>query len=264
MEEPLYYSRPVEVAPGIFWVGFQDTESKLHCNPYLVVDKGEAVIIDAGSRPDFAFVMLKVLQTGISPEQIVALIYQHTDPDLCGSIFNMIDMCNRPDLKILSDPRNNTFLSFYLERDKRHLLKSINDYQEGFKVGGRKLKFFSTPYAHTAGSFVTYDEQTGTLFTSDLFGSTSQKWRLYLELTDECYTCETTDKCEVCSVKEIIEFHRLVMPSEKALLHAMTVVEHTGASLIAPQHGSIITRKEDIRYLTERLKNLKGVGIDGL
>ncbi|MCX7981941.1 MAG: MBL fold metallo-hydrolase [Syntrophales bacterium] len=264
MSEKRNYNRPVEVASGIFWVGYNDPASHLHCNPYLIVDNGDAAIIDAGSRPDFAIVMLKILQTGISPGQISTLIYHHADPDLCGSILHMIDMCNNPNLKILSDPKNNTFVSFYIERDKRHLLKSIVDYPEGFKIGNRVLKFYPTPYAHTAGNFVTYDIQTGTLFSSDLFGSTSKDWNLYLELKENCYTCEKIDLCDECPLREIFEFHRTVMPSEKSLRFALETIEKLDARLIAPQHGSLIKNKKVIDYLIKQLKNLKGVGIDGI
>jgi len=45
------YDSAVEIAPGIFWVGFYDAPSGLHCNPYLIVDEDEAVVIDGGSRP---------------------------------------------------------------------------------------------------------------------------------------------------------------------------------------------------------------------
>jgi len=264
MEANFDYRRPVEIASGIFWVGFDDPASNLHCNPYIVIDHGEAAIIDAGSRSDFAIVMLKVLQTGISPGQITTLIYQHADPDLCGSMLNMIDISNNPDLKILSDPKNNTFISFYVEKEKRELIKSTSHYPEGLLVGKRRLKFFPTPYAHAAGSFVTYDEFTGTLFTSDLFGSISQKWDLYLELKEKCFTCESMDFCDSCPVKEILEFHRTIMPSEKALTHAMSVLEPLDLKLIAPQHGSIIRKRADIELLTRHLKQLKGVGIDGI
>lgn len=264
METKMDFNRPVEIAPGIFWVGFDDPSSNLHCNPYLIVDSGEACIIDAGSRPDFAVVMLKVLQAGISPGQISTLIYQHADPDLCGSILHMIDMCNNPDLKILSDPKNNTFISFYLERDKRHFLKSISAYADGYPVGNKRLVFYSTPYAHSAGNFVTYDEQTGTLFSSDLFGSISQRWNIYLELKEDCYTCESMDLCEACPARDILDFHCTVMPSEKALRYALEVIEKIGAQIIAPQHGSIIKDGPVINFLVQRLKNLKGVGIDGI
>jgi hypothetical protein len=103
----------VEIADGIYWIGFYDEQAGLHCNPYLIVDNDEAIVIDGGSRPDFATVMMKILQTGITPNQIVALLYQHYDPDLCGSIPNFEDIIKRNDLKILSDSENLMFIRHY-------------------------------------------------------------------------------------------------------------------------------------------------------
>ena len=55
------YERAIEIADGVYWIGFNDPQSGLHCNPYLVIDNHEAVVIDGGSRPDFATVMMKIL-----------------------------------------------------------------------------------------------------------------------------------------------------------------------------------------------------------
>ena len=262
------YDRPVEIADHVYWVGFHERGSNFHCNPYLVVGDGQAVLIDAGSRPDFAVVMMKILQTGISPEQITALVYHHPDPDLCGSMPNMIDICANPKLVILSEPDNNTFLSYYLEREKRGLLRSLDEYRYSFAAGGRPLHFFKTPFAHSSGSFVTYDDRTKTLFTSDLFGSLSKQWDLFLRLTDDCYRCSDYDHCpigrEYCPLPDIFEFHRKVMPSGKALRHAMEVIGGLDVQVIAPQHGSVLTEKKDVDFLIERLGALEGVGIDGI
>ncbi len=43
------YSGPIEVDSGIFWVGFADDNAGLHCNPYLIVEEDEAILIDGGS-----------------------------------------------------------------------------------------------------------------------------------------------------------------------------------------------------------------------
>ncbi|MEI8172513.1 MAG: MBL fold metallo-hydrolase [Deltaproteobacteria bacterium] len=262
------YDRPIEIAENIYWVGFHEKTSNFHCNPYLIVEGDRAVLIDAGSRPDFAVVMMKILQTGISPEQIVALIYHHVDPDLCGSLSNMIDICANPELIVLSEPQNNIFISYYIEREKRGLLTSIDDYGSGFTFGERTLKFVKTPYAHDAGSFVTHDMKTGTLFSSDLFGSFSSQWELFVELADDCYTCRDYDNCikqrKYCPLPDILEFHKTIMPSEKALKYAMDVIGGLDVQMIAPQHGSVFARKKDIDFLIERLGALKGVGIDGI
>lgn len=262
------YDRPIEIADHIYWVGFDEKLSNFHCNPYLVVEGDQAVLIDAGSRPDFAVVMMKILQTGISPDQIIALIYQHPDPDLCGSMSNMVDICANPELRILSEPDNNIFLSYYIERENRHLLKALDEYGFSFTFGGRNLNFFKTPYAHASGSFVTYDERTKTLFTSDLFGSLSRQWDLFVQLTDDCYVCRDYELCSSrgkhCPLKDILEFHQKVIPSEKALKYAMDVIGSLDVRMIAPQHGSIVTAKKDIDFLIKCLGALKGVGIDGI
>lgn len=269
-DQPPAYDRPVEIAPGLYWVGFHDRTTQLHCNPYLIVEGEKAVLVDAGSRPDFPVVMRKILQTGIAPEQIVALIYHHPDPDLCGSMANMIELCANPDLAILSDPANNIFLSYYLEREKRGLLKSLDEMGSCFSFNGRELRFFKTPYAHSAGSFVTCDARTRTVFTSDLFGSLSQQWDLFLRLDEECRACAADHgkgPCPngktYCPLSDILAFHQRVMPSEKGLVNAMRVIGGLDPSLIAPQHGSVVDRKEDIALLVERLSHLRGVGIDG-
>ena len=48
----LNYDRVIQIAEGTYWIGFCDIEAGLHCNPYLIIDGEEAVVIDGGSRPD--------------------------------------------------------------------------------------------------------------------------------------------------------------------------------------------------------------------
>lgn len=260
------YERPIRIAEGIYWVGFYEERTNLHCNPYLIVEGDRAVLIDGGSRPDFAVVMMKILQTGIDPKKIEALIYQHYDPDLCGSIQNMIDICDNPEIKILSEPSNNIFINYYIERAKHHLLKTIDMVENIFTFQGRTLTFFKTPYCHNPGSFVTYDERTRTLFTSDLFGSFSSKWDLFLRLDKECFTCPDHSNCpngkDYCPLPDIIDFHRKIMPSGKALRYAMNVLKNIDIDIIAPQHGSILTEKKDIEFMIDTLASLDNVGID--
>jgi len=260
------YDRPIQVAEGIYWVGFRDEKTNLACNPYLVVQDDKAVLIDSGSRTDFAVVMMKILQAGIDPQQIVSLIYQHYDPDLCGSMLNFIDMCENPNLKIVSEKSNNVFIAYYIHRDKYHLLNSIDDYNYTFTFNERELKFISTPYSHSPGSFVTYDKKTKTLFSSDLFGSYSTEWNLFEELDEECFTCFDYDDCMnrkiSCPIKAILSFHKTIMPCCKSLRYAMSKIKEMDIECIAPQHGSIIQNLRDISFVIQRLENLEKVGID--
>lgn len=266
MNEQTKYERPIAVAEGIYWIGFHEESTNFHCNPYLMVEGGKVMVIDGGSRPDFAVVMMKILQAGINPKQIEVLIYQHFDPDLCGSVSNMVDMCENENLIILSEPDNNVFINYYLERGKHYMLKSVDDYNHVYHLNDRMIRFLHTPYAHSAGNFVTFDEKTRTLFSSDLFGSYSRHWDLFLEFDEECLSCESYDKCpsgkDYCPLGDILSFHRKVIPSGKALKYAMNAIKKFDIAIIAPQHGSIIKNERDIYFLIEKLENLSDVGID--
>lgn len=262
----LDYDRPVKIEEDIYWIGFCDVQSGLHCNPYLIVDGEEAVVIDGGSRPDFPTVMMKILQTGTAPDSIMALIYQHYDPDLCGSIPNFEDIIGKDDLKIISDKENNVFIRHYSVSSKLLSLKAIN-YEYRFS-SGRKLIFINTPYAHSAGSFITLDEKTGVLFTSDLFGSFALKWDLFLKLETECGDCSDYQSCpknrSYCPFPDMFNFHRKIMTSCKALEFALKRIGELPFKIIAPQHGSVITERSEIELVLEKLATLEEVGIDGV
>ncbi len=260
------YERAVEIAPGTHWVGFYDAQSGLHCNPFLVVDGEEAVVIDGGSRPDFPTVMMKILQTGIHPGQIRALVYQHYDPDLCASLPNFEDIIGRGDLQIISAAANNMFIRHYAVRSR---LSAIENMQSRFEFSsGRVLSFVKTPYAHAQGSFATFDRSSSILFSSDLFGSYGTEWNLFLTLGPECLECTDQQHCArgaiKCPIRDILKFHQKLMPSAKALQHALKQLLPLPFTVIAPQHGSIIKDARIIRRLFELIADLKRVGIDDL
>lgn len=148
------------------------------------------------------------------------------------------------------------------------MLTDIDSINDELSLGERKLRFMMTPYTHSAGSFVTLDERTGTLFTSDLFGSFASNWQLFRELNEECFTCGDYHRCpnhlEYCPIPDFLNFHKHVMPCDKALFHSMTLLEKVPLKCIAPQHGSVFKKPRDIAHVISLLKNLKGVGIDGI
>jgi len=258
------YDRAVEIAEGVFWVGFFDTQTGLHSNPYLIIDNDEVVVIDGGSRPDFATVMMKILQTGILPSQITALLYHHYDPDLCGSISNFEDIIENKSLKVISANENFMFIQHYSMDSKPF---SIDAHHNQFSFSsGRTLKFIRTPYAHSQGSFVTFDPTSGILFTSDLFGSLSSEWDLFLTLSPQCMACVNVLNCpekkENCPIRDVLDFHKNIMPSEKALKYALKQMLAVPFQMIAPQHGSLMSDATVIAHVIHQLTSLQDVGID--
>ncbi|MFC1551602.1 MBL fold metallo-hydrolase [Candidatus Latescibacterota bacterium] len=260
----LDYDRPIQIAEGVYWVGFYDREAKLHCNPYLIIEGDEAVLIDSGSRPDFSTVMMKVLQTGVDPHQIKALIYHHPDPDLCGNIPNFEDLIDRDDLILISDKQNIPFIRHY---NVASSMISLEESGHSFEFSsGRKLEFYNTPYAHSSGAFITFDTKTKTLFTSDILGSFAKEWELYLSLDESCAECNEYKNCvnnrEYCPLPDILSFHEYVMTSSAALRNAIDIIRKTEFEILAPQHGSVVNTAFESSVLLDKLRALDSVGID--
>ena len=264
----LDYLEPIKIADGVYWVGFVDDGANLHCNPYIIIDGDEAVLIDGGSRDEFSTVMLKILRLGVNPRNIKSLIYHHSDPDLCSSLPQFEAIIDCEDLNIIADRREFTFIKYYTSFDSsKSKMISIDELNYEYEFSsGRKLKFIKTPYAHSPGSFMTYDSQTKTLFTSDIFGSFDENWSLYKPLPDECNNCSPRDICKTvndnCKINGIIRFHQIVMPSKRALEYALQQIKSLDVELIAPQHGSIIDRKYDKEVIIEYLETLENVGFE--
>ncbi|MBF0458020.1 MAG: MBL fold metallo-hydrolase [Nitrospirae bacterium] len=261
----LNYDHPLQVEEGIFWVGYYDQTTGVQCNPYLLTDGDESVLIDGGSRLDFSIVMSKIFETGLDPRLISTLIYHHYDPDLCASLPHLEEIINNPNLVVLSHSYNNQFIRYYSGRTPLTCVESL-----GFSYtlkSGRKLVFARTPYSHSAGSFVTLDKKSGIVFSSDIFGSYSRDWQLFHEFDVECSTCKDSIACAynkpICPMREIKNFHRTLMPCSSALTYAVELIHGLEPQIIAPQHGSILYKKEDIQRVVNVLSGLDNVGFEG-
>jgi len=259
------YEEPVEIAEGVFWVGYADKYAGFHCNPFLVVDGDEAVLIDSGSRNDFSTVMLKIMRAGVNPKNITRLVYQHYDPDLCGNIPHMEAMIDNPDLNIISQRENNIFIKYYSAKSPLLCIEEIGSVYEF--SSGRRLDFIHTPYCHAPGSFMTYDTKTKVLFSSDIFGAYDSNWTFFAQITENCLECDSSDGCKTtgsdkCQLEGMVNFHKCIMPSANALNYAVKLIEKLDISIIAPQHGSIFKTGESKKAAIKRLKMLDKVGFD--
>lgn len=259
------YDRAIRVDEGVYWVGFADWEQGFHCNPYLIVDHGQAVLFDAGSRPDFSAVMMKILDI-VEPSAIQAIILHHYDPDLCGSVPIFEEMIGNDKLVVISHAENAPFIAHYAVRSPIVCVERDLAFKYTF-ASGRELRFARTPYSHSAGSFVTCDTRTGIVFTSDIFGHMAPAWSLFTQFDDACFTEDREATCchgpNRCPVPGMIEWHRHIMTSNQALRHAVEQIERLQPSTIAPQHGSILYRPQDVQAAFRLLRTLDGVGIDG-
>lgn len=229
---------PVEIASGIYWVGVNIAESGLHCNPYLIIAGDEAALVDPGSPLDFPYVLQSVTSL-VSLDKIRYIILQHQDPDLCAStpLFESKGVA----ATVVTHWRTAQLVKYYGIQSPFLFVNQQNDTLQ-FK-NGRVLRFIPTPYLHCPGSITTFDEQTCTLMSSDLFGAFTHNWTLY---ADELPSVQGKDPY----LDAMRTFHEHYMPSNDILRPVMEKFLRMNIQLIAPQHGSII-RQNTAQYIRE-------------
>lgn len=212
-----------EIAKGIYWVGGNGQNGGLHCNPYLIVDGEEAVLIDPGSVLDFEYVFENVCSI-VPLEKIKYVILHHQDPDFCASV--PLFEQKGAKFEIVTHWRTQTLVKYYGVKSDYYIVNE-NDFKLVLK-SGRILSFVQTPYLHFPGAIATYDYNTKVLFSSDLFGAFSYEWNLY---AGDGY------------IEKMKAFHEHYMPSNDIIRPVMEVLLEMDISIIAPQHGSVIADK---------------------
>ncbi len=225
----------VEVGEKIYIIGDPIAQDGLNCNPYLLIDEGEGILFDPGSVLDFSIV-LENLKELIDIRKISHVILHHQDPDFCSAV----PLLEKEGLnaQIVTTWKCQTLIRYYGIHSPYYL---IEEHEMKLQLkSGRNLSFILTPYLHFAGAFVTYDEKTRSLFSSDLFGSFSYNPTLY---ADDHY------------MDKMLSFHEHYMPSNAVLRPVMELLSLYKIDTIFPQHGSII--KEQVYQYIDALKSLE-------
>jgi len=231
------FEEAIEIASNIYWVGIYLENDPFQCHPYLIENGNASILIDPGSMLEFDAVVDKV--NSISDmSNIKYIILHHQDPDLAASVPEMEKLIARKDLKIITHSRMVPLIKHYLIQSEYY---EIDRYGNRLQEEGLDLQFVTTPYCHSPGAFVTYDKQTKTLFSGDIFGGIGESWDFFAE--DDYF-------------ERARQFHAEYMPSRDIFNYALKKIEVLDIELIAPQHGSII-QKAQISPLIEQMKLLE-------
>lgn len=232
----------IAITREIHWVGFHEKSTKLHCNPYLLIDDEEAVIFDPGSIPDFPVIMRKIIDL-LNPSQISLIVTSHQDPDVCGNLAVVEDVIERDDLRIAAHINTIRLIQHQAIKSEFYPVDR-NDFKITLK-SGRVLEFLFMPFLHSPGAIVTYDPKSKSLFSGDIFGAMPEEWTIF---ADKGFP------------ENMASFHQAYMPSNAHLRKAMERFEKMDIERILPQHGSVI-EGDQIRVAINYLKELK-CGLD--
>lgn len=228
--EKLNDEQPIEIADGVYWIGFADFEAGFSNNPYLVTDGNEAVLFDPGpGHPVFRDIVYSKIRQIIDPGKIRYIVVHHQDPDLCGLI-PFLENQLHPELTVMAHPRTALFLPYY---GIRRPIVPVGDGDQLQLASGRRLQMIHTPYVHFAGSMVSYDIDTESLFSSDIFAVFNRNWSLF------------ADTSYIEHAKSFLEHY---VESEASLQFAYERFKRLSLKRILPQHGGIIVDQID-RFL---------------
>ncbi len=248
MSTAVDYNEPIEIAPGIFWVGHR-SELDFEMNVYLRIFEGNGkkinMLIDPGPHTDFEQISAKVEKVLGPDEKIHMAFINHQDPDVC--INTIFFQRHYPAMQVLTTEDTWRLIRFYGLKKERFV--PVDNFKSGrIKLQtGHKLRFIHTPYAHFRGACALYDVEQSILFSGDLFGGLTDSPDLY---ADETYW------------EGVKVFHQIYMPTNIALKKAVSDFRSMapGMKMIAPQHGRIIG-KDLLSFYMTRLEKLQ-VGLD--
>lgn len=243
---------PLEIAPGVFWVGKRDPESLFHANPYLRVFEHPAggdplsILIDPGSASDVAVVCSKVARVIGDMTRLSAVFINHQDPDVGSSAPRILGRHSPEALVICSQDTWRLIVHGGLPEDR---FVATERYKTMKLATGHVLQPVPTPFCHFRGAVMLYDPASRVLFSGDLFGGLTEPGQA------DIWASET-------DWKGVRAFHQLYMPTNVALRRAVSAIRALDppVSIIAPQHGRVI-QGDLVEMFVRRLEELP-VGLD--
>ncbi|MCY0860612.1 MAG: MBL fold metallo-hydrolase [Sulfolobaceae archaeon] len=231
------------------WLGLDESEYEkgVLTNQYLIVHGDKGVLLDPGGYFVFERVYENVKEF-VNPNNIVAILYSHQDPDVVGSLNLWLDMT--PEAKI--------YVSALWERFLPHLgtvggIKFVDLPDQGMDIKVTEdfsVKAIPAHFMHSPGNFHYYDPIAKIYFSGDLGAAMypEGKWYLFVEDFEEH--------------KKFMEpFHRRYIATRRAIDVWLKKIKGLEINIIAPQHGSIF-QGENVKKFIEWINSLDKVGID--
>jgi flavorubredoxin len=221
----------------IYWLGIPEHKA-FRSNTYLLKAGEQALLFDPGHRAYFEKVLERVEQI-IDPLQISGLVLCHQDPDVAASLIDWLEI--NPKLPILTSPRTHILLPYY--GNTEYNWRNVSADPSFTFQNGHQLRFIEAPFLHFSGALTTYDEQSGFLFSGDIWAAIQLEWKLVIE------TFQT-------HIQNLNMFHTEYMASNIACRGFIEKIAPLQINAILPQHGSIID-SSDVPAALNYLKTLR-------
>ena len=224
--------KPVEIKPGIYWVGGIDwnlrnfhgyiTQRGSTYNAYLILDE-KTVLVDTVKHYLFQEMLSRVKEV-IDPSRIDYVVSNHVEMDHSGSIPRILDIA--PEAKVITSPQGESGLQRHFKRGWDFLVVRSGD---TISVGKRSLQFFLTPMVHWPDNMVTFVPEERLLLSNDAFG---QHLASAGRFDDEV-------GWDIISEEAAKYYANIVLPYGEQVKKALAALSGLNIEMIAPSHGVI-------------------------
>lgn len=222
--------KPREIVPDVFYVGAVDFDRRLFdsliplpdgtsYNSYLVRGRGKTALIDAVEPAKLATLEAYLADV----PKIDFVVSNHTEQDHSGGLPWVL--ARYPEAIVLSSETAKPMLIDHLALEPARI-RTVAD-GERLELGGKTLRFITTPWVHWPETMSTYLEEDQILFSCDWFGSHLAQTELFVDCVD----------CIMAEAKRY--YAEIMMPFRKIIQKNLDKIKDLEIKLIAPSHGPI-------------------------
>ncbi|MFY9174162.1 MAG: FprA family A-type flavoprotein [Peptococcia bacterium] len=217
----------------ILFEGIWEIANGVTLNSYIVQGEKTAIIdgvIGWDGVPETLYSNLE--EIGVEPQNIDYLIVNHMEPDHSGWISSFRKI--KDDFTVIcTDKAAKMVASFYGE-DKIRIVKEGDTLDLG---KGKILSFHPVPNVHWPDTMYTYERDTKTLFSCDMFGA-------FGRMEDHCFDDELTPEEINFFEFEGVRYYSNVMTTfTSAVRKAIEKAKELEIATIAPGHGPVYRKK---------------------
>jgi flavorubredoxin len=237
--------KPIEINPGVLWVGVNDRVTELFeglwpigqegisYNSYLIRDE-KSVLIDL-SKEMLSDEYLAQLSGIMDLGDLDYVVINHMEPDHSGALKRLREIT--PKAVILGMPKAVAML-----KDFYNLTENVERLSNGqeLSLGTNTLRFVYTPFVHWPETMMTYMVEQKILFPCDGFGG-------YGTLDGAIFDDTCADRAYY-EAEALRYFTNIVAPFSKSVLSAISKFADMPIEVVAPSHG-LVWREDPGRIL---------------
>ncbi|MFC1590319.1 FprA family A-type flavoprotein [Candidatus Omnitrophota bacterium] len=249
---------PVEISPGLFWVGAVDwnirnfhghtytTRRGTTYNAYLIVDK-EIALVDTvlGSFKDE---MIEKVREIVDPAKIDYIIANHVEADHSGALPEMMKLCPKARILGTAKCKEGLYKNYYGD----WLFQEVKT-GDTLKLGKKTLSFVEAPMLHWPDSMFSYLVEDAILLPNDAFGQHFASSERFDGEVDQAALMDEASKyygnilwpLSALVAKKIDDVLKMKIPIK----------------MIAPSHG-VIWRKDPMKIVNAYVRWAKNETVD--